>query len=61
MRGCLERMGPDDRSSGEPFASEECDGVNVESRLQDLCQVKNAAKKAALLFIVFVRAGRLEP
>ena len=61
MRGCMERIGPDDRGRGEFFAAQERDRRNLFHRRQNLSQVKNAAKKAGLLIIVFVRACRLEP
>ena len=60
MGGCLERMGPDDCRCAESLAVQGSDGRNLQDRWQNLCQVENAAEKTGLLFIVFMRADRLE-
>ena len=51
-----ERMGPNEGSSGEPFAVKCRDRFNLEARGQNLGQVKDTTEKAGFLLIVFMRA-----
>ncbi len=55
-----ERMGPDEGSSGEPFAVKCSDRFNLEARRHNLGQVKDTTEEAGLLLIVFMWAGCLE-
>ena len=61
VRGRLEEMGLDDRSSGKCLAGENAEDFNVDLARQGLRQVQDAAEQTSILLVIVAGlAGRLE-